>query len=174
MRALETCRTSHRLGVAAVGQGASGAVWGREVWLQPLRGPGAVKRPRGPCGGSARLLPSCPGRAAPSSRTPVCGGVSGLASAPLSQPGGTQGFLECKENNNSQLHRFFVSGRAARGLRVPGLDQGSGPLLCRCYPRCAAGAAPLLHRVSAPHQGGARAPAFRPPAPTLGTCRPDF
>lgn len=77
-----------------------------------------MERPQGLCGWkgcSPRSLltsgpsaPQLPQKGSPLLSDTSLRRVGGLEPAPVSEPGGTWGFLEPKENSYSQLHRFFV------------------------------------------------------------------
>ena len=140
------------------------------------RGPRACVAGRGaaraPCGRLARLLPSRPRRSAPSSRTPASGGFVGW-SRPLSQSlEGCGALWRLRETVTVSCtdSLFWLRGTWAPSSRT-GPAGVPTPLQVQSLPRCTARAAPPLHRLSTPHQGGAGALAFGPPAPALGTCR---
>lgn len=148
-------------------------VWGREVWLQPLRGQGAGRGPGpvwgcspSPRGGPTRLLPSGP--PLPPGRQSGAG-VRKL-SRPLSELRREAGLWSVRRTTAVTCR--LSAGRAAHGPAVPGLDRL--PAHRRRTARWGPRQPPRPHRVSAPRQRGARAPHSAPSPRLLGTCRPDL
>ena len=161
-------------------------------WQQLVRGPWelclgqrAVERPQGLCGwkgcSPSSLLTSGPSapqlaqKVSPVLLDTSLRRVGGMEPALSRSLEGCGAFWSLRKTVTVSCtdSLFWLRGTWAPSSRT-GPAGVPTPLQVRSLPRCTARAAPPLRRLSAPHQGGAGALAFGPPAPALGTCRPAF